>query len=93
VVFRRNLGDHGRHVPNSLPRNRIAVYVGILAGALVVVAVVLATGLVTLANLSQVTTGVIVAASVAYFAVMLTSSKVQPAERTRVRAFIPPTSG
>ena len=89
VVFRRNLGDHGRHVPNPLPRNRIAVYAGILAGALVVVAVVLATGLVTLANLSQVTTGVIVAASVAYFAVMLTSSKVQPVERTRVRAFIP----
>jgi POT family proton-dependent oligopeptide transporter len=54
-----------------------------------VVAVVLATGLVTLANLSQVTTGVIVAASVAYFAVMLTSSKVQAVEKTRVRAFIP----
>ena len=31
----------------------------------------------TLANLSQVTTGVIVAASVAYFVVMLTSSKVE----------------
>jgi POT family proton-dependent oligopeptide transporter len=89
VVFRRNLGEHGRHVPNPLPHNRITVYVGILAAAVVVVAVVLATGLVTLANLSQVTTGVIVAASVAYFAVMLTSSKVQAVEKTRVRAFIP----
>jgi POT family proton-dependent oligopeptide transporter len=89
VVFRRNLGEHGRHVPNPLPHNRIAVYVGILVAAVAVVAVVLATGVVTLANLSQVTTGVIVAASVAYFAVMLTSSKVQAVEKTRVRAFIP----
>ena len=47
------------------------------------------TGLVKLSNLSQVTTGVIVAASVAYFVVMLTSSKVAAIERTRVRAFIP----
>jgi POT family proton-dependent oligopeptide transporter len=89
VAFRRNLGEHGRHVPNPLPHNRITVYVGILLTAVAVVAVVLATGLVTLANLSQVTTGVIVAASVAYFAVMLTSSKVQAVEKTRVRAFIP----
>jgi POT family proton-dependent oligopeptide transporter len=89
VVFRRNLGDHGRDVPNPLPHNRITVYAGILVAAIVVVAVVIATGLVTLANLSQVTTGVIVAASIAYFAVMLTSSKVDAIERTRVRAFIP----
>jgi POT family proton-dependent oligopeptide transporter len=45
--------------------------------------------LVKLSNLSQVTTGVIVAASVAYFVVMLTSSKVAAIERTRIRAFIP----
>ncbi|MDT4999778.1 MAG: proton-dependent oligopeptide transporter, family [Mycobacterium sp.] len=89
VMFRRNLGDHGRDVPNPLPHNRIAIYAGILVVAIVVVAVVIATGLVTLANLSQVTTGVIVAASIAYFAVLLTSSKVDAIERTRVRAFIP----
>jgi POT family proton-dependent oligopeptide transporter len=89
VMLRRNLGAHGRDVPNPLPRNRIAVYAGILVLAAGVIAVVLVTGLVTLANLSQVTTGVIVVASVAYFVVMLTSSKVQAVERTRVRAFIP----
>jgi POT family proton-dependent oligopeptide transporter len=89
VAFRRNLGDHGRNVPNPLRHNHIAVYTGILVVATIVVAVVIATGLVTLANLSQVTTGVIVAASIAYFAVMLTSSKVDAIERTRVRAFIP----
>jgi proton-dependent oligopeptide transporter, POT family len=89
VVFRRNLGTHGREVPNPLPHNRIALYAVIALLAVVVIAIVLATGLVTLANLSQVTTGVIVVASVAYFVVMLTSSKVQAVERTRVRAFIP----
>ena len=55
----------------------------------VVIAVALVTGMVKLSNLSQVTTGVIVAASVAYFVVMLTSAKVAAVERTRVRAFIP----
>jgi len=54
-----------------------------------VVAAALAFGLVRLANLSQVTTGVIVVASVVYFVVMLRSPKVDRVERTRVRAFIP----
>jgi POT family proton-dependent oligopeptide transporter len=89
VAFRRNLGDHGRDVPNPLPHREIAVYLGALVVALAAVAAVLATGLVTLANLSQVTTGVIVVASIAYFVVMLRSPKVEPVERTRVRAFIP----
>jgi len=89
VAFRKNLGDHGRDVPNPLPHREIAVYLGALVVALAVVAAVLVTGLVTLANLSQVTTGVIVVASIAYFVVMLRSPKVEPVERTRVRAFIP----
>ena len=46
-------------------------------------------GVVTLSNLSQVTTGVIVVAAAAYFVTMLTSSRVTPVERSRVRAFIP----
>lgn len=89
VAFRRNLGTHGRDVPNPLPRDKVAVYVGALVVVVAAVAAVLATGIVKLANLSQVTTGVIIAASVAYFAVMLRSPKVEAVERTRVRAFIP----
>jgi POT family proton-dependent oligopeptide transporter len=89
AFFRRNLGEHGREIPNPLPRSRIGVYAAVAGIAAVALAVVLGTGLITLANLSQVTTGVIVAASVAYFAVLLTSSKVVAVERTRVRAFIP----
>jgi POT family proton-dependent oligopeptide transporter len=89
VAFRRNLGTHGRTVPNPLPRNAIGWAVGAVVLVVVVIAVAFATGLVKLSNLSQVTTGVIIAASVAYFVVMLTSSKVEAIERTRVRAFIP----
>ena len=89
VFFRKNLGEHGRNVPNPLPRSGIKWTV--LAGVAVVVVVVIAfvTGLVKLANLSQVTTGVIIVASIAYFVIMLTSPKVEAVERTRVRAFIP----
>lgn len=89
VVFRHNLGTHGREVPNPLPRSAIGPLIGLLVGAAVVVAAVWVTGLVTLDNLPEVTTGVIAVASVIYFVVMLTSAKVLPIERSRVRAFIP----
>lgn len=89
VVFRRNLGDHGRIVPNPLPRTAIGWYAGAAVATVAIVVGAFAVGLVTLSNVSQVTTGVLVAAAVAYFVVMLTSSKVTPIERTRLRAFIP----
>ena len=89
VAFRRNLGEHGRTVPHPLSGRefwRMAV-----AAAVVVAVVVIAflVGVIKLANLSQVTTGIIVVASIGYFAVMLNSPKVDALERTRVRAFIP----
>ncbi|MGB3353764.1 MAG: oligopeptide:H+ symporter [Mycobacterium sp.] len=89
VVFRRNLGEHGRHVPNPLPRSAIGKTVGVFVVVLAVIAVAIALKLVTLANLSQVTTGVIVVASIGYFAILLSSDKVTGPERVRVRAFIP----
>lgn len=89
MVFRRNLGEHGRTVPHPLSHQafwRAAAVAAVVLGA---IAAGFATGLVTLANLSQVTTGLIILAAVAYFAAMLTSSRVTALERTRVRAFIP----
>ena len=85
MTFRRGLGTHGRTVPNPLPRNAIGWVAGIAVAVIAVIVVGFATGIVKLANLSQVTTGVIIVASVAYFVVMLASSKVAAAERTRVR--------
>ncbi|OBI80073.1 peptide MFS transporter [Mycobacterium sp. E740] len=89
VVFRRNLGEHGRRVPNPMPRRGWVRMAAVALAAVVVVVVAFATGAVKLSNLSQVTTGVLLVASAAYFTVLLTSSKVAPVERTRVRAFIP----
>lgn len=89
VVFRRNLGTHGRDVPNPITRRELNPILLAVAIAAVLVGLAIAVGLITLDNLSDVTTGVIVLASIAYFAVLLTSAKVTPLERTRVRAFIP----
>jgi POT family proton-dependent oligopeptide transporter len=63
--------------------------VGVAAAVLAAVGVGFATGVIKLANLSQFTTALILLASVAYFTAMLTSARVTPLERTRVRAFIP----
>lgn len=89
TIFRRNLGSGGRSVPNPLPRRGIWKPVAVAVLAVSLVAVAFALGAVTLGNLSQATTGVILAASVVYFAVLLSSSKVDAVERSRVRAFIP----
>ncbi|MGE2834197.1 peptide MFS transporter [Mycobacterium sp. SMC-4] len=89
VVFRRNLGGHGREVPNPLARGAANKAAGVAALAAVVIAATIAVGWVTLENLSQITTAVIVVASVGYFAVLLRSAKVTAQERARVRAFIP----
>lgn len=89
VIFRRNLGTHGREVPNPLPRSQIGKVIAFVLVLVVVVAVAMWTGLVRLSNLSWVTTGVIAAVSILYFGLMLTSPKVVAVERVRVRAFIP----
>jgi POT family proton-dependent oligopeptide transporter len=88
MVFRRNLGTRGRDVPNPLPRSAIGWAVAVVLAAATVIAMALLSGVVTLSNLPQVTTGVIVVAAIAYFVTMLTSSRVTPIERSRVRAFI-----
>lgn len=89
VIFRRNLGDHGRVVANPLPRSAVPKALLIVGAGIVVIAGAFVTGLVRLDNLSQVTTGLIIVASVGYFTAMLKSPKVDAHERTRVRAFIP----
>lgn len=89
VVFRKNLGDHGRVVPHPLSHKQFWRTAGIALVVLAVVVVAFVVGVITLANLSQVTTGIIIIASISYFVVMLRSSNVDATERTRVRAFIP----
>lgn len=89
VIFRRNLGDHGRVVANPLPRSAVPKAMLIAVAGMAAIVGAFMAGLVRLDNLSQVTTGLIIIASVGYFAAMLRSPKVDANERTRVRAFIP----
>jgi proton-dependent oligopeptide transporter, POT family len=89
VVFRRNLGEHGKRPPNPLPADARLKAAGVGVVILLVIVAVISTGLITLANLARVATAFIVLASIAYFALMLTSKKVTAVERSRVRAFIP----
>lgn len=89
VMFRRNLGDHGRTVAHPLSRQAFLRAAAVAAAVVGLIVVGFVTGVVKLANLSQVTTGLIIVAAIAYFTIMLTSSRVSDLERTRVRAFIP----
>lgn len=89
ALFRRNLGSHGRIVPNPLAPQAIGKVITVVAAPAAAVAVLFSVHLITLATLSQFTTAVLVVASVMYFVVMLTSSKVSDIERIRIRAFIP----
>jgi POT family proton-dependent oligopeptide transporter len=89
VVFRRNLGSHGRTVPHPLSRPDLVRAAVVGAAVLAVIGAGFAAGVIRLANLSQITTVLILIAAVGYFAVMLTSPRVTPSERIRVRAFIP----
>ncbi|PXY35200.1 MFS transporter [Prauserella sp. PE36] len=89
TLGRKNLGEKAREVPNPLPSSRLPlVGVGLLVLA-VVIAVLVFGGVITAANLSDVTVWVVGVASVAYFAVILTSRKITAVERSRVLSFIP----
>ncbi|MGB9280044.1 MAG: oligopeptide:H+ symporter [Pseudonocardiaceae bacterium] len=89
TIGRGNLGIEARVIPNPLPRSRWTMVIG-LAGALVaVVAVLVLTGVITAANLSNVVVVVCAIAAVVYFSVILTSSKISVVEHSRMLSFIP----
>lgn len=92
ALGRANMVGRGRNVPNPPnPLSRGAARKLLLAAvtATGVISTAVATGLVTLSNLSWTCTGVLVVVAVAYFTVFLGSPDVTATERIRVRAFIP----
>nr|WP_267899243.1 oligopeptide:H+ symporter [Nocardia stercoris] len=89
AVFRRNLGEHGRVAPNPLPRSQFGIVAAVVAGIVGLVAAALGFGVVRASNLSTVTSWSIGVVAAGYFALILTSSRVTPVERARVRAFLP----
>ena len=86
---RKRLPDVARRVPDPLPRSRWPLF-GILSGLVIVLIVVLvAIGVITAENLVTIVIGVTIVATVAYFAVILSSKQISTVERRRVYAFIP----
>ena len=86
---RRSLPAQSRVIPNPLPRRRYALVAIIaLAGIVVVLALVLV-GVIRADNLPLVVIVTVVVATVAYFAVILSSRRLTSDDRSRVVGFIP----
>ncbi|MBN9796438.1 MFS transporter [Pseudonocardia sp. UM4_GMWB1] len=89
AFFRRSLPAEGKLPPNPLPASQ-RTRAGLIGAAVVVVLLVLTvTGVITAGRLDYIVTGVVAVATIAYFSVMLTSSRVNRVERRRVLAFLP----
>ncbi|MGG5753570.1 peptide MFS transporter [Zafaria sp. Z1313] len=86
---RKKLPESTHHVANPLPREQGLRYGLVFLAALAVVVALLATGVVNPDNLANTIAMTVIAASVAYFVVILSSKKVTGTERRRVGAFIP----
>jgi POT family proton-dependent oligopeptide transporter len=89
TLGRKNLGTRASEVANPLPASKRLPFIGLGVLIVVVIVALVLTGAVTAANLSDVTVGVVIAASVIYFAVILSSKKITSDERSRVFSFIP----
>ena len=86
---RKSLPEEAHHVTNPLPKSRYAVSGVVALAAVAIITVAFVTGLVTPANLARVVAGLAILAAVTYFAVLLTSHRVNRTERRRVLSFIP----
>ena len=86
---RKELPADARAVPNPLPRNRLPLVWSVAAAAVVIIVVLVLTGVVRADNLALIVIIAVVAASIAYFAVILTSRRINEVERSRVWGFLP----
>jgi POT family proton-dependent oligopeptide transporter len=87
---KRLAGDEvARAVANPLPASRRPLVAVIAAAVIVVVAVLAFTGLLPASRLSTIVVVLSILAAIAYFAVILSSHRIDGIERRRVLAFIP----
>lgn len=89
AIGRRGIPEGARAVPNPLPHSQRLRWILIACGALVVIVLAVVTGVLTVENIAIAVIAVTVVASLAYFAVILASKRVDRTERRRVVAFIP----
>lgn len=86
---RRALPAASRAVPNPLPASRRGMVVGAAVTGIVVVVALVLLGVIRADNLAGIVILVVVAASIAYFAVIVSSRAITATERSRVLGFIP----
>ncbi|MER6523777.1 oligopeptide:H+ symporter [Streptomyces sp. NPDC001508] len=85
----RKLPADAAIVRNPINPAALGVPLLLVAGVIALLVATIGTGLVAADELSLATTIVVVAVAVIYFTVFLTSAKVTPAERVRVRGYLP----
>ncbi|MHA7282588.1 peptide MFS transporter [Arthrobacter sp. TMS2-4] len=88
-LARKNLPAAAHEVENPLPRTEYRRWIGITAAAVALLGVALVTGVLNAGNLADVMAYTAIAATIAYFAVILSSSRVSGVERRRVYSFMP----
>lgn len=86
---RKELPAAARAVPNPLPRGRYPLFAGIAVGAIAVIAMLVLIGVIRADNLASIVILCALVATIAYFAVILSSRHVDATERSRVWAFVP----
>ncbi|KQX05253.1 MULTISPECIES: peptide MFS transporter [unclassified Leifsonia] len=86
---RKNLPAAAHRIANPLPARRRPLFIGVGVAAIVVILVCVFTGLITATNLVTIVIALTVIAAIAYFVVILSSSRIDATERSRVFAFIP----
>lgn len=89
ALTRSGLPAAVHRVPDPLLRRLYPVWGGIALAVIVLVIVLVATGVVHPGNLASIMVGLALIGAIVIFALLLTSSKVDTDERSRVVAFIP----
>ncbi|MFD6700099.1 MULTISPECIES: peptide MFS transporter [unclassified Microbacterium] len=86
---RRGLPAEASRVANPLPRSRYTTAIVIAIVGILIIAALVLTGVITAANLATVVIIAATVAAIAYFAVILTSRRIDATERSRVWGFLP----
>ncbi len=88
-IGRRSLPESARAVPNPLPRSAFTRWILIAAAGIVAIVVLVLVGVIRADNLADVVILVTAIAAIVYFAVILSSKRIEQVERIRVVGFIP----
>jgi proton-dependent oligopeptide transporter, POT family len=89
AMTRKYLPETSHQISNPLARNQFNKVIALTLGAIVLIVLAVALGLLTAENLAPVMATVAILASIGYFVVILTSKKVNKLERRRVYSFMP----